>query len=172
MAEHREVALDVQCDAVEGPPPAVAHPHGPHADRSDLARRGASHADPNPGIAVMYRRLHSQVAQGADHDLLDATHVLRAGPGAGVEGDDGIGDQLPRTVVGDVTPAVGTEHGRPDRCRVVKDVRRVGTHPERVDARVLEQQQVVVGRATCQGVLEVERLGVGDQSEAADAQHG
>ena len=59
--------------------------------------------------------------------------------------EDRVADELAGAVVGDVAAAVGLHQLGADLGRRHEQVAQVGPHAERVDVRVLEQQQVVVG---------------------------
>ena len=82
--------------------------------------------------------------------LLDRAHVgdgvgHAAAPLAG-HGEDRVADELAGPVVGDVAAPVGAHQLGADRRRVgTSTLAEVGPGAERVDVRVLEQQQVVVG---------------------------
>ena len=128
--------------------------------------------EPHARVLVLARRpAQAEVGQRRDDDLLQPVHVRR--PGCGVVGhrDDRVGHQLARTVVRDVAAAVGPLEHRADGSRVDQHVALVGMRPQRVGVRVLQDQQVVVGRLRRQCVLERVRLVVGNRPERPDAQH-
>jgi len=79
-------------------------------------------------------------------------------------------DQLPQAVVGDITTAIGPHQRRADVGRVDEDVVRRGPDAERVDGRVLQQQQVLVVAVIEEPALQGEGLVVGDPAQPADAQ--
>ena len=113
----------------------------------------------------------AEVGQRVDHHLLEAVHVGRSRGRVVGHGDDRVGHQLARAVIGDVAAAVGPlEHG-PDRGRVDEHVTVIGVRAERVGVRVLEDEQVVVVRPRGQGVLQLVGLVVRDRPERADTQH-
>ena len=96
-----------------------------------------------------------------------------AGPCCGVvgHGDDRVGHQLARPVVGDVAAPVGAlQHGTHQR-RVDQHMLLVRVLSERVGVRVLQDEEVVVGRLGGQRVLQRVGLVVGDRPERPDAQH-
>ena len=62
------------------------------------------------------------------------------------ERDDRVPDELAGPVVRDVAAAIGVHELGADRRRVAQHVREIRARPERVDVRVLLQQEVVVGR--------------------------
>jgi hypothetical protein len=68
-------------------------------------------------------------------------------------------------VVGDVAAAVDVEQLGADGRGIHEHVRRVGLRPERVDVRVLEQQQVLVFGALVQRALQHVGLAVRDPPE-------
>jgi hypothetical protein len=72
-------------------------------------------------------------------------------------------------VVGDVAAAVGLHQFRSDVAGRDEDVVERRPHPERVDVRVLEQEEVVGGPAP-ERVLERVRVAVADAAEPADAE--
>ncbi len=74
-------------------------------------------------------------------------------------------------IIGLIGIAVGAHELGTDAGGIDEHVRRVGPHAERVDVRVLEQEQVVVVAASPQGVLEGERVSVAHATEPADPQH-
>ena len=82
-------------------------------------------------------------------------------------GNDRITHELAGTVVGDVATAIDAKHLRTDRVGIVDYVLGLRPHPQGVNVRVLEQQQVVLVAATEKRVLQRERVSVGDASELA-----
>ncbi len=86
-------------------------------------------------------------------------------------GHDRVRHELAGPVVGHVAAAVGALERGPDGARVDEHVALVGVRAERVDVRVLEEQEVVVGGLTGQGVLQRRGLVVRDRPQRADAQH-
>ena len=73
-------------------------------------------------------------------------------------------------MVGDVTAPVGAHEVGADRRRRHEHVGGIGRLAERVDVRVLEEEQVVVGGALEERPLELVGLPVRDPPEPADAQ--
>ena len=86
------------------------------------------------------------------------------------ERHDRVPDELAGTVVRDVATAVGPHERSADRLRRNEHVREIGARPERVDVRVLLEEQVVVGRPRVQAALQRLRLGVGHPPEPPRAQ--
>ena len=78
---------------------------------------------------------------------------------------DRVGHQLSRPVVGDVPAAIGALQDGADRRRIDQHVALVGVHAQRVGVRVLQHQQVVVGRFRGQGVLQRVGLVIGNRPE-------
>ncbi len=91
----------------------------------------------------------------------DVGHAV-APPG---QRDDRIADELTRAVVRDVTATVGPHELGPHRCRWHQDVLEVRLAPERVHVRVLEEEQVILGRAGVQRALECVGFDVRDAAE-------
>ena len=86
--------------------------------------------------------------------------------------DDRIPHQLARAVVRDVAATPDADQLGPDLDRVAAQVgREVGARAVREDVRMLEQQQVLLEPAIEQGLLDRQRLPIGDRAEPADAQH-
>ena len=84
--------------------------------------------------------------------------------------DDRVPDELARTVVRDVAAAVGAHEGGAHARRRHEHVLERRLRAERVDVRVLEQQQVVTCRVLVQAPLERVGVGVPDPPEPADDQ--
>src|SRR5262249_10201074 len=76
-----------------------------------------------------------------------------------------------RTVVRDVTAAVGDDKLRAHPLGRDQHVVAVGGGAERVDVRVLEVQQVVVGGAVVQRALQAVGFPVGDPTQPTHAEH-
>ena len=95
-----------------------------------------------------------------------------AGTAPGPSGDveDRIADELAGPVVGDVAAAVGLHELGADRLGVDQHVLGLGPHAERVDVRVLEQQQVVARSARAEGALQSVGVPVADAPEPADVE--
>ena len=68
-------------------------------------------------------------------------------------------------MVGHVAAPVGPLELGADRDGVDQQVGRVGPQAERVHVRVLEQQEVVVGRPVAEAPLEDERVAVADGAQ-------
>jgi hypothetical protein len=166
VVEHGQVGVDVQGEPVHRPAPRQADAHG-----GDLPL-----AHPDPRVTVLpVRAREPEVAERVDDELLDGPDE---GDGVGHAAappprhrEDRVADQLAGPVVGDVAAPVGPDEVRPHGRGLDQHVGGVGPHPERVDVRVLEQEQVVVGPGP-QARLEGERVGVGDPPQPADPQPG
>ena len=166
VPEHREVGVDVQREAVHR-----AAACEPHTDGADLARRARSVEDPHPGIALGAARMRqAEIGEDVDHELLHAMHVARRGVGAHGHTEDRVADQLAGAVVRHVATAIGLDQLGPHRRGRHEHMVERGAHAERVDVRVLEEEQVVV-RVLEQGVLERVRVAVAHASEPARVQH-
>ena len=139
VVEHREVGIDVEREAV-----TRAHRRDLHADRGDLLV-----ADPHAGEPVLAVRVDAEAGERVDQRGFEPADV-RDDVGRAVaplrQRDDRVADELAGPVVRDVAAAVGVHELRADARRRHEHVRGIGARAERVDVRVLEQQQVVVGR--------------------------
>ena len=81
------------------------------------------------------------------------------------ERDDRVADQLPGPVIRDVAAAIGGDQLRADRRRLAQDVLARRARTERVDVRVLLQQQVLVVGVLVHRALQRLGLAVRDQPE-------
>ncbi len=143
-----------------------AGPEGPHPDGCDFAGVRTAGVEPDPGVRVVARGPgQAEVGQRLQHHLLETVHVGRAGRGIVGHRDDRVGDQLARTVVRDVAPAVGALEHRADGGGIDEHVALLGVRAQRVGVGVLQDQQVVVGRLARQGVLQRVRLVVGNRPQ-------
>ena len=153
VAEHREVGADVEGEAVGGPAPATS---GPRWRRSCAVRsprrpsRVLVEPDPDPGVAGQpsHRGPGEPRATRASMTTC-STRCTWRGPrcGPGPHGEQRVADQLPGPVVGDVTAPVDPDHVRPHRRRVDQHVAGIAVGTQGVDGRVLQQEEVVLGRA-------------------------
>ena len=126
--------------------------------------------DPHARVLGEPSRRDPERGQGVDDELLDVAHVLGRTE-AVAELDDRVADQLTGPVVGDVAAAADADEVGPDRGRVAAQVvLEVRARPVREHVGVLEQQQVLPGAVVEQGLLDRQRLAVGDGPQPADAQ--
>ena len=136
VVEEREIGIDVEREPVHRAPAAQLH-----ADRRDLAV-----LDPHARIPVEASgAAHAEIGERVDQQLLDGAHVRdRVGHAAAAlprHGEDRIADELAGAVIRDVATSIGAhELGAHVRGRH-EHVAHVGAHAERVDVRMLEQQQ-------------------------------
>jgi len=73
-------------------------------------------------------------------------------------------------VVGDVAASVRPHELGAHRGRGHEDVAEIGPHAERVDVRVLEQQEVLVATPFVEGALQLVGLAERNATEPADVQ--
>lgn len=123
-----EVWVDVEGEAVHGDPAAYADAHGGdlgggkgNRETGFGKRRGSRRGvcinrlpfalcrlpDPHTGRSLLARAFDAVCRQCADHGLLEEPHVVVQAEVKAVEVEDGVGDELPWAVVGDVAAAVG-----------------------------------------------------------------
>ena len=132
-----------------------------------LRGRSAVGIDPHAGVAGAAAGAgQAEVGERVDESCSTRAHVgdgvgHAAAPLAG-HGEDRVADELAGPVVGDVAAPVGRA---PARRRptpaATSTLAEVGPDAERVDVRVLEQQQLVVARRSVeQAVLERVRVAV------------
>ena len=116
---------------------------------------------------------HADVGQRVDDELLDRPHVCdRVGHATAAlsrDGENGIADELARTVVGDITTTIGLDEISAHARRVDQHVRQIRVNAQREHVRVFEQQQVVVCRRE-QATLQRERVAVPHLAEPEHAQ--
>ncbi len=112
--------------------------------------------------------MHPEIGERVDEHGLERAHVrddvAHAVAPLG-QRDDRVSDELTRTVVRDVAATVGVDEIGTDRLRRHEHVRRVGSRAERVDVRVLEQEQVVVVGSLVERSLECVGIRVRDAPE-------
>ncbi len=172
MVEHRQVGGHVDGDAVHGAPAPRPDALGPHADGGDLAGPLPRRVDPHAReLVVAGAAGQAEVGERVDDEALQPVHVRRARRDVVGHGDDRVRHELAGTVVGHVAAAVGALERRADRRGVDEDVPVVGVRAERVDVRVLQQEEVVVRGLAGQRVLQRGGLVVRDRPEGPDAQH-
>ena len=83
-----------------------------------------------------------------EHDFFEEADVVGGGEVAASEVEDGVGDELAGTVVGDVAAAVGFDYLgalRGEGCGVEQEVVAAGAAAEGVDGRVLEDGERFLG---------------------------
>jgi hypothetical protein len=163
VVEHREVGIDVEGEAVARAPTCDLD-----ADRGDLLG-----VDPHAGEPRLGVGFDPEIGQRADEHGLELAHVghdIAETVAPRGKRDDRIADELARAVIGDVAAAVGVHELRTHGVGRDEHVLAVGARPERVDVRVLEQEQVVVAGLAMQRALEVVRLRVGHPAQLAHPQ--
>ena len=149
----------------------------PRVTRTPMAQilRGAGPVGVDPHARVARPAARRGRPSSARVSITTCSIAVRRGAGtergAGGHVDDRVADQLARPVVGDVAAPVGSHQLGPDRGRVDEHVGRVGVHPERVDVRVLEQQQVVVAARGRAGRAAARAPRVGDPTQPANPEH-
>src|SRR5690606_23594901 len=162
---HREephVGVEVEGKAVHGHLPGDAN-----ADGGDLALLG-----PDAGEALLPPGFDPEGGQGVDEDLLYRADI-RHDPLGIVEFDDGITDQLPGAVEGDVaTPVdfVDLRPGRLDYLTCGEEIGAVTVATDREDRRVFDQEEIVVlgpaaDPALVECLLEIPGLGIGQLAQ-------
>ena len=112
------------------------------AEGADLARPRSVRVDPAARMAVAPVGLDSERPAGVDHRVLEGPHERSEEEAAAGQGDDRIGHQLARAVVGDLAAALDPDELDPARRQLGRrgpDVRLVGLPAERQDRRMLEQ---------------------------------
>ncbi len=141
---------------VEGEPVGRAAPRRPHpdgpifGDRWRRAASGSSETHPHPRVPASRPTPDGgspRATSASMTHLLDPVDVLGSAVGPGPYGDQRIADQLTGAVEGDVTTPVDPDQVGTDRGRVHQHVVEVTVAADRVDRRVLQQEEVVVGRA-------------------------
>ena len=118
-------------------------------ERADLARRRAVRVDPATGMTIATAGIDAIAGAGLGHGRLQGTNEGPQQDAPIGQADDGVGDQLAGSVIGDLAAAldadelhapVGQLGGRGT------DEARVGLAPERQDGWMLEQQERVGDR--------------------------
>ena len=111
----------------------------PDADRGDLAIRSVVISeDPYTAPAVDSCRLKADFGARVDEHLLDAAHMRDDVEWHG-KAHDGVSDELPGAVPGDLAAAVHVD----DRCPVEGPIEWFGTSARGVNGLVLEKYQGV-----------------------------
>ena len=141
LAQVGHVGGDVEGEAVHRPAALEAH-----ADGADLARVAAGGVDPHPRVLGEAAGADAERGERVDDHLFDVADVA-----GGVElvgdGEDRIADELAGTVVGDVAAAAhGDELGADVGGVAAQVVGEVRPRPVREHVRVLEEQQMLLGR--------------------------
>jgi hypothetical protein len=139
--EAGKVHRHVEGDAVVGD--AAFHAQ---AQRADLARRGAARIAPAAGVPLAPVGADTVRQTRRDERRLERTDQRPDRQAPACEGDDRIGHQLPRAVVGDLAAPLDADHLDVAPGKVVgrrQDVRRIRVPAERQDGRVLEEEQLV-----------------------------
>jgi hypothetical protein len=116
----------------------------------------------------------AEAAGGEEQGLFEEADVVGGGEVAGAEVEDGVGDELAGTVVGDVAAAVGVDDcgALPgERAGVEEEVFGAGAAAEGVDGRVLEDGQRFGGAIAHGGgglLLPAPGVVVGDDAEPVE----
>ena len=99
-----EIRLDVQGQTVHRTPATQSNPHG-----TDLTIEvpAALRRHPDPGGLGIAFASDPEDRKGADHSLLEQAKIGMDAQAESVQVQDGIEDQLPGTVVGDVAATIG-----------------------------------------------------------------
>jgi hypothetical protein len=144
-------------------------------DGGDLLCRPGRRRCPHAGQALLHSGLDPEIGERRDQHRLEAADVLhdvaQPVPPLG-QRHDGIADELTRAVIRDVAAPVGRFEIGTDIGRRHEQVRRVSLPAERVDVRMLEQQEVIIHGAGVKGALEAQGLPVRDAPEPAGSQNG
>ncbi len=166
MAEHGEIRLDVQGEAVHGAPPV-----DPHPDSADLPCVGTFGIHPDTWIALKPAGpTEPEVTDGIDDELLDRLNMCRHGAQPHRDVEDRVADELTGPVVSDVAATIGVHELSADRLRVHEDVLGDRAHAKGVHVWVLEQEQVLCSALSAQGLLQDVGVPVPDTPKPADAQ--
>ena len=129
------------------------------AEGADLARVGTVRIAPAARVAVAPRRPDAERRAGRHERGFEGPDQRPDHEAAARQGDDRIGDQLARAVVGHLAASLDADDldpARGERRVVGQDVGRVGGASEGQDSRVLEEEQPVADGAV--GALGGERL--------------
>ena len=176
QAELIEVGRDVEGKPVAGKPTRDSH-----ADRRQLlpgrGAAGLGGVDPRPGEPGLPASRDAERSRHSNHDFFESPDILMHVAPVWIQVEDGIADDLTRSVVRHIAPSsrfedLDTSCGQRFWCR--QDVRgtHLPLHAERNDVRMLEEQKKVpdtTGAALFhERLLKRERLAIGDSSEAPD----
>ena len=168
QGEVREVDRDVEGDPVIGDPTLDAQ-----AERPDLPGLRSVRVAPAARVAVAPRRLDAERGTGRDERRLEGADERADEQAAIVEGDDRVGHELTRAVVGDLAAALDV-HDRDTPSLELggdarEDVCRIAVPAQRQDGRVLQQEELVadppIGPLGGQSPLERMRLVIRDPTE-------
>jgi hypothetical protein len=160
VVEHGEIGIDVQREAVTRP-----SARNPHADRRNLLV-----ADPHAGKALGAFCGDPEVGKGRDQDVFQCAYIrdditLPRAPLS--ERHDRVAHELAGAVIRDVAAPIRLDEIGTDRSGVAQHVLQLRARPQRVDVRMLEQQQVVVVGVAVQRALQ--RLGFAIRNRAQPA---
>src|SRR5262249_40014812 len=146
--------------------PMPGHPAADaDADRGDL-----SLLDPDAGQTSDPPGTHPDGRERIDHHLLEGSYVPVHVLAMPAQVEDRIADQLPRSLIRDL-PSPPRAHDRHRPVERVAEERRIAATTERVDRRMLEQQQDVGWRheaAPEERLLPASRVRVVDAAGAND----
>ena len=137
LVEVAELHVAVQREPVHGHPTRHPDPEGRDLELGPPSVR----CDPDPGTPSYPAGWDAEVRAGTDQrfleaaDVVDDEHVVR-------QGEDGVSDELTRTVEGDLAAAIDFDHW----CGVGWAFVRLSPPPGGVNGRVLEQQHRVIDR--------------------------
>ena len=142
-----QIGVDVQCQTVHGHPA-----RGTYADCADLSRPGRAGLYPYSGASRDPRGGHVVVGQGADDRFFHPMHVQVEIRDEIVQIEDGIGNDLPRSVERDVSASVRMV--KPDAFFAQaflrkKQVRGFAVFSQCVNRGMFGEQQMVFGRSGC-----------------------
>ena len=119
--------------------PCIVRPRDTRTPTAQILRGEApAGVDPHPG-----RTLHpsgprqAEVTERRDDELLQPVHVGGNRPGAHLERDDRVADDLTRPVVGDLAAPVGAHELGPNTSRIGQHVLGPAAHAHRVHGGVL-----------------------------------
>ncbi len=167
LVEPGQIGADVEGEPMSGDPAP-----DPDADRGQLA--GA--VDPDAGQAIHAVRPHAEAKRGGDDRRLQGADVAPQVQRVR-QLDDGVGNQLARTMEGDVSSAVDAHQLGPERrhsLRRGQEVVLVAPSTDGVDRVVLQQEDAVADLTASppvgQVVLELPCGSIGDSAEPLDGQ--
>ena len=122
-----QIGRDIYGHPMKGHPPAAGD-----ADRGEL-----STATPDPRLALFAARLEPESPAGGDDAALEGAEIRVEVALAVFEGEDGVGDDLSRPVIGGIAAALGLNDG--DVARRENVGPRIATAAEGDDVGVLDE---------------------------------
>ena len=164
------IGIDVEREPVHRSTAAQSH-----TDRGDLAGMIGLGLDPHARkVAQTPDLAEPEIAEDVDHDLLDRANVRNrvghATTALARHPQHRITDELTGSVVGHISAAVGHHELRAHLRGIDQHVASIGAGTQRVDVRMLEQQQMIGRRPREQAVLQRQRVVVVDRPEPARVQ--